>query len=199
MSTSNQTTGPSRAQGNQRLPWPSEFTGEPSDCLIGMRVEVTDDLPDGDVEPVSDIGAIAVGDPADGLCSMARIARGLEPDHRPTLIGEVRALGWIDPSCPLKIERVFFRDGRTVHVEATVLPVSDAQLDELTTLMSEEADQGDSHTIALLYIEQLERPWRSRSANGELPLCWLDGPTATVTSIHHNGATPQPQAALAAA
>ncbi len=154
MSTSNPTTGPSRAQGNQRLPWPSEFSGTPSDCLIGLRVEVTDDLPDGDVEPISDTGAIAVGDPSEGLCSLARIARGLEPDQRPTLIGEVRALGGIDPGCPLKIERVFFRDGRTVHVEATVLPVSDTQLDELTTLMSEEADQSDSHSIGLLYLEQ---------------------------------------------
>jgi hypothetical protein len=169
----NQTPTLSRAQGEQSIPWAADIAGEPETCCVALRVEVTEDRVDDDVAVLDDRPRVGVGEPAQTLRHL--INHGLEGAGRDVLLAELDAIGWIDPRCPLVLERLHVSGGRAMHVEALILPVACEQVSELDDLLRDESDPDTRHGLGWLYAEDLAELWRGAAApDGRLPVRFLE-------------------------
>ena len=193
----NQTPTLSRAQGEQSIPWPAEIAGEPETCCVALRIEVTEDRVDGDVEILDDRLRVGVGAPAQTLRDL--INHGLQGAGRDLLLAELDAIGWIDPRCPLVLERLDVSGGRAVHVEALILPVACEQVTELDELLRDESDPDTRHGLGWLYAEDLAELWRQTAApDGRPPVRFLEDAIDQESPAHQPVGLPAPVAQAAA-
>lgn len=176
----NQTITPPRAQVGFTIPWPATPAGEAETCCVALRVQVTQDRVDTDVDIVHDLPLIAAGEPEQTLYELTEqtlselIEYRLEGSVREVLLAELDAIGSIDPQCPLVLEGLHVDGGRAVHVEALVLPVAREQVAELDELLRSESDPSTRHGLGWLYAEDLAGIWREASPDGQLPIRYLE-------------------------
>jgi hypothetical protein len=184
-----------RAQGEQTIPWPASIAGEPATCCVALRVEVTQDRAQGDLDILSDTPHVGVGEPEQTLRVL--LEGGIEEGLLDVILGELDALGWIDPRCPLKLEWLHAKDGRAVHLEAAILPIASEQVSELVELLSSDSDPAVSHGLGLMYAEDLEQVWREGAPDGRLPLRYLEDTTGKPATLAHLHAPPSLAGAVA--
>jgi hypothetical protein len=184
-----------RAQGEQTIPWPASIAGEPATCCVALRVEVTQDRAQGDLDILSDTPHVGVGEPEQTLRVL--LEGGIEEGLLDVILGELDALGWIDPRCPLKLEWLHVTAGRAVHLEAAVLPIASEQVSELVELLSSDSDPAVSHGLGLMYAEDLEQVWREGAPDGRLPLRYLEDTTGKPATLAHLHAPPSLAGAVA--
>jgi len=168
----NQNITPPRAHGKPRIPWPASLAGEPETCCVALRVQVTQDRVDADVDIVQDLPRVAVGEPEQTLRGL--IEYRFEGPGGEVLLAELDALGSIDPQRPLVLERLLVDGGLAVYVEALILPVGREQVAELNELLRSESDPSMRHGLGWLYAEDLAELWREASPDGRLPVRYLE-------------------------
>ncbi len=167
----NHTITPPRAQGKLRIPWPASLAGEPETCCVALRVQVTQDRVEEDVEILEDLPRVTIGEPEKTLREL--IEYRFEGAARAVLLAELDALSSIDPHCPLVLERLHVDGGRAVYAEALILPVGREQVAELDELLDGESDPSTRHGLGWLYAEDLAEVWREASPDGRLPVRYL--------------------------
>lgn len=160
-----------RAQGDRTIPWPAGIAREPETCCVALRVQLTQDRVNGDVEILDEVPRVEVGEPARTLREL--VNHDLEGVDRDALLAELDAIGWIDPRCPLVLEHLQVSGGRAVHVEALSLPVAGEHLLDLVELLRGESDTETRHGLGWLYAEDLADLWRGAAPDGRLPVRFL--------------------------
>jgi hypothetical protein len=183
-----------RAQGEQTIPWPASIAGEPATCCVALRVEITQDRAHGDLDILSDTPHAGVGAPEQTLREL--LESGIEDGLLEGVLGQLDAVGWIDPQCPLKLEWLHAKNGRAVHLEAAILPIASEQVSELVELLSSGSNPAVSHGLGLMYAEDLEQIWRKGTPDGRLPLRYLDDAIGQPVPLAHLQATPSLPSAL---
>jgi hypothetical protein len=194
-----------RAQGDHQIAWPADLTGEPDGTCVAVKVIVTQDHPGRDVDVLEELARVDVGAPDAtvrelmGQAISALATWHFDETEMGQAVAEIDAVGPIDPSCPLVLEQLHERpDGRCVHAEALILPVSEPQTSELRQLRDGESDTQVRHGLGLMFAEDVAELWRDQSSDRRLPVRHLHsgGPSRRVTV---DAAASAPVAVLAAA
>jgi hypothetical protein len=168
-------TGPTdrpRAQGDERIPWPAGMIDEPDNCCVGLRVRVANHRPEGSLDVVLDLAGVQSGPALPTLLEL--ISHRFSDAQRQILEFELDRIGWIDPQCPLRLERVTHVDERKIFVDALILPFGEQQAAELSELLRVTADPAERQAKAWQYVETLERRWEEQTYAGHIPRRYLD-------------------------
>jgi hypothetical protein len=67
--------------------------------------------------------------------------------------------------------------GRAVHVEASVLPLTDHERQDLQELLNDTSEPDLARELAAIYAADIEQ--EQRAAAGGMPVCFLDQASAT--------------------
>lgn len=172
----NNTGSLARAQGHQHIPWPAGIVEEPDNCCVALRVRTATERPDGSLSVALDRPRVACGPALPTLLDLIAYRFGDTTEHvqEKLLKCEVRALGWIDPRCPLRLERVLDLGKQWLIIEALILPFGEQQAAELDALMRTEPDPPRREERAWEYAKQLEQRWLQGAPGGQLPVRHLD-------------------------
>jgi hypothetical protein len=136
---------------------------EQDSCCVALHVLVTRDRPDGDVDILKDTVHVEVGTPERVLRNL--IYRRFGGRARRRLVSQVRALGTIAATLPLTIDGLHEgKAGICVCVEVLVLPITRAEVTELSAIRSRPAA---GQRAAWAWAEDLGRRWRAVA--GPLP------------------------------
>jgi hypothetical protein len=166
------TITPLRAQAELNVPWADALGGKPETCCVALRVQVTQDRLEDDVEILEDLPRVGLGEPEQTLRDLIEYRFG--GSGRAVLLAEIDAVGSIDPDCPLVLERLLVDGGRAVYVEALIMPVGREQVAELEELLAGESDPSTRHGLGWLYAEDVAEIWREASPDGRLPVRYLE-------------------------
>jgi hypothetical protein len=132
-----------------------------SNYCVALRVQTTQDQPDDDVSILAETCRVEVGDPL----AACRELLGTELAGSPALervLAELPAVGVLSGREPLVLERLLVGpDGLGVHLEATVLPVSDWQADELLEWLTDPSEPELGPELAALRSDELAAAWRA--------------------------------------
>lgn len=191
MSKQTMPAGSLRAQGERHNPWPAGIGDEPDNCCVALRKREATNREDGDLDVVKDRAGVAWG-PA--LATLQALISHLfdRPGQRTILEFEVQAIGWIDPRCPLRLERIADTAEHKVFIEALILPFGEAQAAELAEIYREEPDPGERHRRGWGYALALERRWEEAAPDGRIARRYLD---VDFPVRHAEDAPPEPDAA----
>ncbi len=192
------TGGPARrAQGERSVPWPEGMVDEPDLCCVALRVRLAGVDGDGKLRVLLDRPRVAVGPAQATLLSLIRYRFGntrsaARDEHqldvsREVLEFEVAQLGWIDPRCPLRLERVLVLADQKQFIEALILPVGEREAAELGELMRAAPDAIARHETAWEYAQRLERRWEQRAPGGRIPRRYLDADFQAAGAAHPSG------------
>jgi hypothetical protein len=158
-----------RAQGRANIAWPEGTTRFGDDCVVALEVILASTKPGGTIEPDARHPWAGWGVPEPTLHAL--IAKAFVGSGRKVLQFEVSEIGWIDPHCPLRLERrTTFPNRKRVFVEALVLPCDDRQAAELSAILRTDGGSRQRHARALSYARELEARWAARCPAQTLPL-----------------------------
>jgi hypothetical protein len=144
-----------QAQGAIAIHRREEDPYEQHSCCAALRVLVTRDRPDGDVDILKDTVHVEVGTPERALRNL--IYRRFDGCARRRLLSQIRALGTIAATIPLTVDGLHEgKAGICVCMEVLVLPITRAEVKKLRAIRSA-AGQREAWTWA----EDLERRWRA--------------------------------------
>lgn len=172
-----------RAQGDQHIPWPADMVDEPNNCCVALRVRVASADSEGRLAVVLDLPRVAQGPALPTLLELisyrfaAPDASGEDSDTagpRAVLEFELEQLGWIDPKCPLRLERVLDLGAPKEFIEALILPFGEREAAELSELVRSVPVPLARHQLAWEYALALERRWERRAPGGRIPCRYLD-------------------------
>jgi hypothetical protein len=170
-------TGPARrrprAQGNIRIPCPDGIIDEGDLCCVALRARVATPTADGGLTTTEDLPRVDWGPALPTLLDL--VAYRFTPHARAVLDGEFEEIGWIDPKCPLRIERVTRGEHWHVFVDALVLPFGERQAVELGALMRAIKDPHDRHQAGWEYALRLEERWAAMAIAEQIPRAFADG------------------------
>jgi hypothetical protein len=173
-----------RAQGDQRIPWPAGMVDEPDNCCVALRVRLAGVTPAGKPTVVLERPRVAVGPAHETLLELidyrfgdgrsVESSGGQRPVSRDVLEAELGQLGWIDPRCPLRLERVVDLGELKEFIEALILPFGEREAAKLGELMRAAPDATARHQAAWEYALALERRWQEQAPAGRIPCRYLD-------------------------
>jgi hypothetical protein len=167
-----------RAQGTRTIAWPPGIVDEPDNCCVALRVRIAEARDDGQLKPLADLPRVAWGPALATLREL--IAYRFSGAARAALEHEIEAIGWIDPRCPLILERVH-SGKQQIFVEAVILPFGEQQAAELAELCRNQPDPDQRQSEAYAYAQHVRRQWEQQTPDGELPRRFLDVDFQVVT------------------
>ncbi len=186
-----------RAQGDRPVPWPDGMVDEPDLCCVALRVRLAGIDRDGKLRVTLDRPRVAVGPAQATLLELiryrfgdAKLAAHYERQRdvsREVLEFELAQLGWIDPRCPLRLERILVLAEQKEFIEALILPVGEREAAELCELTRTAPDAIARHETAWEYAQRLERRWEQRAPGGRIPRRYLDADFQPATAAHSSG------------
>lgn len=156
---------------------------EEDNCCVALRVRVTETGPSGGLTELDDKPRVGWGPALETLQEL--IEYRFDGEAQAVLLAECEEIGWIDPTCPLRLERVLPDPRVQVFVEALILPFGDAEAAELDELFERERDPSARHWRGWEYARALEARWAEQAHAGEIPRAFLD--------VHFENSTAQPQ------
>ena len=174
MSRSHVPPTPVRAQGDQRIPWPAGMIDEPDNCCVALRVRIANVGPDGSLAVAFDLPSVARGPALATLLELIGDHFVFGESEREILRFEVGQIGWIDPKCPLRLERVTDLGEQKVFIEALILPFGEHEAAELGALLRAESDPADRKKAGWEYAQTLERRWERGAPGERIPCRYLD-------------------------
>jgi hypothetical protein len=163
-----------RAQGDQRIPWPAGIVNEPDNCCVALRVRIATTRPEGSLTVALSRPRVARGPALTTLLELIGEHSCFGDNAREILRFEVEQIGWIDPGCPLRLERVTDLGEQKVFIEALVLPFGEQEAAELGQLLRATRDAADRQEAGWQYAQKLERRWEQRAPGGRVPCRYLD-------------------------
>jgi hypothetical protein len=144
---------------------------------VAMRAVVTHDRLDGDVEILNDTRTIAITDDPQGIGDLFGAALGESAAQR-VVLREFATVTSGATAGPVILERLLVdADGRAVHLEASVLPLTDHERQDLQELLNDTSEPDLAQELAAIYAEDLERE-QCASAEG-MPVRFLEQVSAT--------------------
>ena len=170
-------TQPYRVQGQRQVDWPDQWDGEPTTCVVALRVQQTQDREGQDVDILFDRPQVKVG-AAESTLRELLIGRIHGTQMRQTVLDRLGQIGQIDESCPLVLEYLHEGPGGAcVIIEALVLPINAEHAGDLQAIRDSESDARTREEFGWMFAEDLESIWRE-AAGGRLPIAYLDDEAA---------------------
>jgi hypothetical protein len=161
-----------RAQGHHVIPYPPGMIAERDNCLVALEVILAREHDNGAVYPERTIPRVGWGGARATLEEL--VSDAYNDPVRAILLFEIDSIGWIDPRCPLRLERrTAFADRQREFVEALILPFGIADAVTLRGLLRGAGGAQARHEAAMRYARALEQRWHEQCPSGELPLRYL--------------------------
>jgi len=150
---------------------------EAASRCVALRAVVTHDRLDGDVAILNDTQTVAITDDPQGISDLFDAALAERAERR-VVLSELATVTSAATAGPVIFERLLVAaDGRAVHVEASVLPLTDRERQDLQELLSDASEPDLARELAAIYAADIEQ--EQRAAAGGMPVCFLDQVSAT--------------------
>jgi hypothetical protein len=150
---------------------------ESASRCVALRAVVTHDRLDGDVAILNDTQTVAITDDPQGISDLFDAALAERAERR-VVLSELATVTSAATAGPVIFERLLVAaDGRAVHVEASVLPLTDHERQDLQELLSDTSEPDLARELAAIYAADIEQ--EQRAAAGGMPVCFLDQASAT--------------------
>lgn len=161
-------SGRPRAQGRAKIPCPPGLTTDEDNSVVALEVTVATVNGDGSLKIDQRIPWVGWGAATATLHDL--IGGAFRSPAREILRFETNEIGWIDPDCPLRLERRVAFPAARVFLEALILPCGERQSAELSAILRSQGRAQDQHAAGLDYARQLAERWASQCPARSLPL-----------------------------